>query len=138
MADKALNLYNGLVAQPAVEMWLSLFTTSPTADHPTAHGGVEWGPARTQIFANGDVLGPPNWSVPSDLTSTVRYIANEGSVQWINVTLTTSPSTVLAVGVWDASSGGNLLTWDTLENSAIVTDAEDRVFGTNDLKITGD
>lgn len=136
MADKALNLYRALQATP-VDTYVSLFTTLPTADHPTAHGAVEWGPARVRVYPNS-LAGSPYWSAPSELTDFVRYIYNVGSISWSSVTLTTSPSTVLGAGVFDALTDGNLLTWYTLTEDVIVTDGANHTFGTADFKIKGD
>lgn len=137
MADKALNLYNGQTPTPPTETWVGLFTTAPTVDHPTAHLGVEWGAGRGRVYPNGDP-GSPNWTLPTDFDSARRFIQNSGSIVFSSITLTTSPSTVVAFGVWDASAGGNLLTWDLLTSSVTVLDGEDRAFGTGDLKIRGD
>lgn len=137
MADKALSLYKGLQASPASATWCGLFTTNPTADHPTAHGGVEWGPARVRVFPNSGA-GSPYWSDPADEDSFIRYITNVGSVLWSSITLTTSPSTVRGVGVWDAQTSGRLLTWYQLVEEIIVADGEDRLFGSGTLKIRGD
>lgn len=137
MADKALNLYNGVLATGVLTTYVGLFTTAPTSDDPLTHGGVEWGPARSRVFANSSPSSP-RWSLPSDFSTSIRQIINAGSLQWAAITLTTSPSTVVAFGVWDAVSAGNLLTWDSLVVPVLVTDGESRVIGTGDLKIKGD
>lgn len=137
MADKALNLYNGVAASPPPETWVSLFTSAPTSDIPTGHGGVEWGPARKQIHRNSTGLAP-RWSLPAAANPTEQQIQNVGAVQWLSISLTVSPSIVIAFGIWDAPSGGNLLTWDFLDAPVTVTDAENRVFGTGDLKVKAD
>lgn len=136
-ADKDLNLLRAVAASPFDQTWVSLFTTNPTADHPTLHGAVEWGPPRIRVFPNS-AAGSPHWSEPSDLTAFVRYIGNVGSLVWSSITLSSSPGTVIGVGVFDSSTGGNLLTWNVLDQNVAVADGENHVFGTNDLKITGD
>lgn len=137
MADKALNLYKDLTPTSIPQTWVTLFTTSPTADHPTSHGAVEWGPSRIRVFPNSGA-GSPFWSDPFDDTVFIRAIQNSGSIIWNSITLTVSPSVVLSIGVFDAQTTGNLLTWDLLTDPITVTDGEDRTFGTGTLKIRGD
>lgn len=138
MSDKGLNLYRGQSASPPTEMWVGLFTTRPTADAPLAanHGGIEWGPARVRIYPDSG-SGSPFWDAPQDESATVRVIKNGGSLVWLSITLTTSPSTVVAWGLFDASTGDNLLTWGDLTESKVVADGEDHVIGTGDLSIKG-
>lgn len=137
-ADLGLNLYRGQVASPLTEMWISLFTTSPTADKPLAvdHGGIEWGPGRVRIYPDSG-SGTPYWLPPEDESDTLRFIRNAGSLIWLSVTLTTSPSTVLSWGLFDAETDGNLRTWGMLEESVVVADGENHTIGTGDLKIKG-
>ena len=139
MADKGLNLYNGLVAQPPLETYVGIFTTAPTVDDPLAavHLGVEWGPARIRVFPNSS-LSAPRWGLPEDFTDQIRQITNLGSLSWASIGLTSSPSTAVAFGVFDSLTGDNLLSWGPLNEALIVTDGEDRVFGTGDLRIQGD
>lgn len=137
MADKALNLYNGLAPTPPAETWVGIFISNPTVDHPTAHGGVEWGAGRVRVYPSSSALSP-RWTEPADFDDQRRFIQNAGSIVYSSIALTTSPSTVLAFGVFDASVGGNLLTWDELQTSLEVANGEDRAFGTGDLKIRGD
>lgn len=129
MADKNLNLYRGMVASPPSQTWVSLFTTNPTADHPTAHGGVEWGPARVRVYPDSG-SGFPYWGAPSDLSPTVRQIVVQGSIGWSAITLTVTPSTVVGVGVFEAVSGGDLLDWWPLTTTVVVADGESHSFGT--------
>jgi len=139
MADKALNLYRGFSASPVVATYVTLFTTNPVRDHPTLHSAVEWGPARVLVYPTG-LAGAPYWSAPEDddPEQRIRSISNVGSVLWSSITLTTSPSTIVGVGVFDALTSGNLLTWDVINPSVVVTDGESHTFGTRELKIKGD
>jgi len=137
MADKALNLYKGLSATPVSATWVTLFTTNPSSDHPTAHAAVEWGPPRVRVFPNSGA-GSPHWGDPEDFTQQIRMIRNVGSISWGSITLTVSPSILVGVGVFDAASGGNLLTWDVISPVRTVTDGESHTIGTQDFKIKGD
>jgi hypothetical protein len=129
MADKNLNLYKGIAASPVSQTWLTLFTTNPTADHPTAHGAVEWGPPRVRVYPNSGA-GFPHWGDPYDVTAQKRGIQVNGNVTWASIVLTVSPSTVLSAGIYDAASGGNLLDWYPLQSSVVVEDGESHTFAT--------
>jgi hypothetical protein len=48
-----------------------------------------------------------------------------------------SPATVIGVGVFDAETNGNLLTWDEIDPH-VVSDGESRTIGTAELLIKGD
>jgi len=139
MADKSLNLYRGLAAVPPAGTWVTLFTTNPTQDHPTDHSAVEWGPPRVRVYPNTGA-GAPFWSAPADLTIFERSISNLGALQWLTIALTVSPSAMIGVGVFDAATGGNLLTWYPLDAIDVFTraDGETVVFGTNTVSITAD
>lgn len=138
MADRALRLYKAETPTPVGQTWVSLFTTNPTTDTPTSNGAVEWGPPRIRVFPNAGA-GTPSWSEPQDSDDPlVREIVNVGSVQWATITLTVSPNSVIGVGVYDAATAGNLLTWAAITPLVPVADGESHVFGTGQLSIEGD
>ena len=137
VADRALKLYKGIDAASFSATWVSVFTTPPSADLPVAHGAFEWGPPRIRVFPDSGA-GSPHWGDPVDDTVFVRKISNVGSLQWLSITLTVSPSTVLSFGIFDAATGGNLLTWGTLDASLIVADAQDIVLATGTVQIKGE
>lgn len=137
MADKALGLYKGVQAQPPTGTWVTLFTTNPVIDHATDHEAVEWGPARVRVYVDSGA-GSPSWSAISDLTPTVRQISNVGSIQWTSIVLDVSPSTIIGIGVFDAATGGNLLTWEEIEEPFEREDDGSVVFSGGTVKITGD
>lgn len=139
MADPALGLYKGLPAQPVDQMWVTLFTTNPTVDHGTSHGAVEWGPPRKRIFPDSGA-GSPSWGAIFDYSPTVRAIQNSGSISWLSITLTVSPSTMIGIGYFDAATGGNLLTWYPIPLADRITksDGQDVVIMPGGAKILGD
>ena len=136
VADKCLRLFRNETPTPFAETWVSLFTTNPTDDHPTAHGAVGWGPGRVRVFPDSG-SGSPYWTEPEDSSSepaTKRVIRNVGSLNWDSITLTTTPSTIVGIGIYDDETAGNLLEWDTI-TSKIVADGEDHSIGTAALEI---
>jgi hypothetical protein len=139
MSDKALGLYKGQGATPVAGTWVTLFTTNPTVDAPTSNGAVEWGPARVRVFTDSGA-GSPSWSAISDLSPTVRQISNVGSIQWSSLVLTVSPSTIVGVGVYDAATSGNLLTWQPIPEDEQFSreDGESVVLKTGAVKITAE
>lgn len=136
-ADRALELYKGTDAAGFSATWVDLFFTAPTADTATSNGSVAWGGGRRRVFPNSGA-GSPYWSDPADDTSSVRFIRNVGSLQWLSITVTGGSGIVVAFGIYDASTGGNLLTWGTLAEQVAVADGQDFVIGTGAMKIKGD
>lgn len=81
-------------------VYLGAFSVAPT----DSTGGTEFtggNYARQQI-----VQADANWNAPA---GTPRAITNVNAVNWSAITWTGLPSTIVAVGYFDASTGGNLL-----------------------------
>ena len=105
----------------AIDTWVNLFTTAPTSDGDLNGGlldGVEWAPARIAMIREG--------TVPADTTPRWQRLAgdfggwqmrNVGVVEWDESLTTALPENQILVagGVFDASTGGNLVAWDFLE-----------------------
>lgn len=99
--------------------YLALYTVSPS----DAGGGTEvtgGGYARQAI-----TFGAPTGGAISN-TSQVAFTASGGNF-----------GTVVAVGIFDALSGGNLLAWDAI-TSATVNDGDTIQFPIGDIDITLD
>ena len=99
--------------------FLALYTAAPN----DAGGGTQVsgaGYARQAI-----TFGAPSGGAISN-TSPVSFTASGGSY-----------GAVVAVGIFDAVSGGNLLAWDTI-TSATVNDGDTITFATGDIDITLD
>lgn len=85
--------------------YLALFTTAPTADDGT--GGVEVsGGSYARVATNGD------WAAASGTTPVT--IANNATISF--PAATANWGTVVAFGIYDAATSGNLLFWDYLGN----------------------
>jgi len=120
--DNVLGLMKG-TTWPSTGCWgaapantyVGLFTTNPTSDACTTNGSVEVSGgayARQAIASSG-------WSAISTGSGTVRQISNSGAVTF--PTPTANWGTVVGVGIFDASSGGNLLWWASITSQAINT-----------------
>lgn len=114
-AAGVLQAITGYQAFPAVTTaYVALFTTAPTDDSGT--GAVEvTGGAYARVATTNGTSG--TWAAASTSTDPTT-IANGGSSNAVITfpTATASWGTVVAMGLYDAASGGNLLTWDWLGN----------------------
>lgn len=103
------------------DVYLALYTAAPT----DAGGGTQVsgsGYAR-QVITFGAPAGDPAQIAN---TAAVSFTASGGSF-----------GTVVAVGIFDAATAGNLLAWDAI-TSATVGDGDTITFGIGDLTITLD
>jgi len=99
-------------AAPA-NTYVGLFTTAPTTDASASYTGTEVSGgsyARVAVASSG-------WSSISGGSTTPSQISNSGIITF--PTPTVSWGTVLAVGIFDASTTGNLLWWNTITSQAI-------------------
>jgi hypothetical protein len=108
---------NTALSAPA-SVHLALYTTAPT----DAGGG-------TQVTGGGYARQAITFGAPSPAgeitnTSAVSFTASGASF-----------GTVVAVGIFDASSGGNLLAWSPI-TSATVNDGDTITFGIGDIDVT--
>lgn len=98
--DKILNvLFRGQSHTGAATVYAALFTASPT----DAGGGTEC--AYSGYTRESIAFGAPSGGA----------IANSGTVTFDAVA--GSSQTVVAIAIFDASSGGNMLAWKTLSSS---------------------
>lgn len=107
---------NTSLTSPA-SVWLALYTVAPT----DAGGGTQvsgGGYARQQI-----TFGAPSGGAISN-TAAVSFTASGANF-----------GTVVAVGIFDASTAGNLLAWDDI-TSAVINDGDTINFPIGDIDIT--
>lgn len=112
MADKILNWIKGttFTAAPA-NLYVGLFSTAPTTN---ASSGTE---VSGSAYARQAVASSA-WSAISQNADTIHdQISNSNAITFPVVT--GSPYTVLAVGIWDAATVGNLLYWQTVTSQAV-------------------
>jgi|TARA_Y100000289_G_scaffold18689_1_gene17969 hypothetical protein len=105
----------GSFSQPGTK-YLALYTTAPT----DAGGGTE---------LSGSAYARQSCA----FTTTGAQASNTSAVEW--PTATGSWGTVVAVGVFDASSSGNLLAWNNLTASKTISTGDVFRINAGDLDI---
>lgn len=126
LENTVLNLILGAVAYtPPVTVYIALYTAAPT----DAAGGTEvtGGSYARKSMTNNAVNFP----------AAVNGAKSNGT-DIIFATATVSWGTVLAFGILDAATAGNLLYWGTLALSKIIGPGDTAKFSTGDLDITED
>jgi len=113
LENQALNWLKGttFVAAPAT-VYVALFTTAPSDDAGTSAVEVSGG-----SYARIGITTSTGFSSISGAPSAPAQISNSGVVTF--VTPTGSWGTVVAIGIYDAVSAGNLLYWNTVTSQAI-------------------
>lgn len=93
-------------------VYVALFTTAPTDDSGTGAVEVSGG-----SYARASITTSTGWSTISGAPSAPAQISNGSTVTF--ATPTANWGTVLAIGIYDASSAGNLLYWNTITSQTI-------------------
>lgn len=134
-SDRVLNLFLGSTVTGAAATYANLFVTNPTGD---GQDGTEWLAGRVRV-QQGFHATEPFWSSPQS-EGNLRYVDNVRTVSWTMgaVGVYTANETVVGVGVWDASTGGNLLYWEAFDVSKTLSATEEIAFGTGALKVRED
>lgn len=99
------------LAAPATT-YVALFTTAPTSDAGT--GGTE---ATGGAYARVAVTSSSGWSAISGGATVAEQISNAGVITF--PTPTASWGTIVAVGIYDAATAGNLLYFATITSQVI-------------------
>ena len=100
-------------AAPATT-YVGLFTTAPTTDASASYTGTE---VSGSNYSRVAVTSSSGWSSISGGSTTPSQISNAGTITF--PTPSGSWGTVLAIGIFDASTTGNLLWWATITSQAI-------------------
>jgi hypothetical protein len=111
MADKILGWIKGttFTAAPA-NLYIGLFTTAPTTN---ANGTEVTGSSYAR-----QTVASSAWSSISQSADTIHdEISNSNAITFPAVTST--PYTVVGVGIWDASSAGNELYYQAVTSQAV-------------------
>lgn len=106
LADALLKWVTGQTAMPSLpsNVYLALFTTAPTDGNT---GGVEVsGTGYARVGINTSFAAPTGSAPSTDTSNAAISFASAGS-NW---------GTVVAWGLFDAATAGNLLVWDWLGN----------------------
>lgn len=102
-------------AAPATT-YVGLFTTAPTTDASASYTGTE---VSGGSYARVAITSSSGWSAISGGSTAPSQISNAGVLTF--PTPTANWGTVLAVGLFDAATTGNLLWWATITSQAINT-----------------
>lgn len=94
--------------------YVALFTTNPTADDGT--GAVE---VSGSAYARVAITASSGWSAISGSGTSPHQISNSGVVTF--PTPTGSWGTIIGIGIYDASSSGNLLYWNSITSQPIAS-----------------
>ena len=117
LANEILDdVFSGNAYSPPGTFYLALYTSAPSA----AGGG-------TEISGNGYTRKTVAF------TTTAQQSTNSGAVEF--PTATGSWGTIVAVGVFDASTSGNLLCYASLSSSKTITTGDVLRVPTGDLDI---
>jgi hypothetical protein len=99
---------------PVTTYYVGLFTTNPTSDAATSNGSVE---VSGSAYARQPITASSGWSA---------IVAGAGqSTQISNSAIITFPTpsgswgTIIGVGIFDASTAGNLWLWNSITSQAI-------------------
>jgi len=137
LAGHLLKPLLGISSAAFTETWVTLFTTAPTAD--TTGGvseAVEWSPTSPRARVYSDFTTEPYWWPVFVQTDTGAQTYNQGLVRWSDIAGLSEAATVVAVGIYSASSGGSLLYWQGLGQSRVVSNGDTIQFLQGSLKVT--
>lgn len=93
-------------------VYVALFTTAPTNDSGTGAVEVSGG-----AYARVAITTSSGWSAISGAPSAAAQISNAGTITF--ATPTANWGTINAIGLYDASTAGNLLYWTTFSGPTI-------------------
>lgn len=121
LEDKVLDhVFGGTAYTAPSTLYVALYTVAPT----DTGGG-------TEVSGGGYVRKTAAFTVSGTNPTTA---SNSAAVEY--PTATANYGTVVAVGIFDALSGGNLLAYANLDTSKVVSTGDAFRFNTGDLDIT--
>ena len=121
LEDKVLDhVFGGTAYTAPTTLYVALYTVAPT----DTGGG-------TEVSGGAYVRQTAAFTVSGTNPTTA---SNSAAIEY--PTATANYGTVVAVGVFDASSGGNLLAYANLDTSKVVSTGDVFRFNTGDLDIT--
>lgn len=140
----AFAVFTGSAWAAYSEMWVNLLTTLPTTDGPsaggdlTAQGAVEWSPARVRVYPSDQgPPDPPYWVVVDDGDTGGIKARNENAIEWDDTATGVIVTSETAKGgaVYNASTGGDMIAFDSFDNDLIVQTSEPVIFSSNKFRI---
>jgi hypothetical protein len=115
LEDKMLNWMKGTAFGTApTTVYAALFTTNPTADDGTGAVEVSGG-----SYARVAITTSSGWSAISGSGVSPHQISNSGVVTF--PTPTGNWGAIIGVALYDASTAGNLLYWNSISSQTINT-----------------
>lgn len=127
LEDKLLNhVFGGTSYSPPATLYVGLFTAAPS----DSGGGTEvTGGSYARVSLTNNTTNFPNASgtSPTSKTNGTTITFPTASANW---------GIVVAVGIFDASSGGNLICWADLTASKTVNNGDTASFAASSLAIT--
>lgn len=121
LEDKVLNhVFGGTSYTAPSTLYIALFTTAPNED---GTGGVE-------VTTTGTAYARQTGA----FTVSSGTASNSSAIEY--ATATANYGTVVAVGIYDASTSGNLLAYGTLVSTKVVSTGDIFRFNTSDLNVT--
>jgi hypothetical protein len=116
------------VAWSPVAVYVGLFSVAPT----DAGGGTEWtgGNYARQAIAQADA----SWNAPAGSPSAMTNVATP---TWTAITWTGLPGNIVAWGLFDALTGGNLIGWLAITSQAVAA-TNNVVFNAGAITVTED
>ena len=117
-------IYTGAAFSAPANVHIALYTASPT----DAGGGTE--------VSGGSYARLQKATTTTNFTLSGNLITNAAAFVWPDATA--AWGTVVAVGIFDAASGGNLLHWGDLTASKTIASGDRFELPAGDLDITED
>lgn len=112
---KLLNWMKGTAfATAPTTVYVALFTTAPTLDDGTSAVEVSG-----SNYGRAAITTSTGWSAITGGTSSPATMSNAATVTF--ATPSGSWGTILAIGIYDAITTGNLLYWNTISSQAIAS-----------------
>ena len=119
-----LNLLKGTTWPTAAGAWgavvttyyVGLFTTNPTSNAATSNGSTE---VSGSAYARQAITASSGWSAVGAGSGTSSQISNAAVITF--PTPTGSWGNIIGVGIFDASTTGNLWIWNSITSQAIGT-----------------
>jgi len=118
-----LNLLKGTTWPTAAGAWqatvatyyVGLFTTNPTSDAATSNGSTE---VSGNAYARQPITASSGWSAIVSGSGTSTQISNAAVITFPAPTPATWGN-IIGVGIFDASTAGNLWLWSAITSQAI-------------------
>lgn len=105
------------VASSPVTLYIGLFTTNP-GDTGTGAAPADGTEATGNAYARVAVTSASGWSAIT-ASGTTQTLSNSGTITFPQATGSWGGSGVMAWGIWDAATVGNLIAWGALTGAPV-------------------